>query len=213
MVRLTCDACGGAIEVDESREFGYCEYCGTKYFTKSIVNETTVINHNYHGATINIYQEQKNENGSQIGETLFVEEFKKKYSEISETFLESHIPNEVRIKKGLFGKKEEVRKGDINDMDPDSMEAYGAMMVEFIRNYPDPKDKESLISFCEYAQSILAQRDLNSEIWMFQEDIANAWVMKERLLYERVSALYPDDLRVKAIIKIHRRINKKGVFK
>ncbi len=46
-----CEGCGGSIDVDESREYGYCPYCGTKYFSEKVINNTYVTN-NYNGATI-----------------------------------------------------------------------------------------------------------------------------------------------------------------
>ena len=30
MVALKCPACGADIQLDDSREFGFCNYCGTK---------------------------------------------------------------------------------------------------------------------------------------------------------------------------------------
>ena len=36
MVKLKCTECGGEISLDENREFGFCQYCGTKiYLDKS----------------------------------------------------------------------------------------------------------------------------------------------------------------------------------
>lgn len=34
LVAAKCAQCGAAIEVDESRESGYCPHCGTKYITE-----------------------------------------------------------------------------------------------------------------------------------------------------------------------------------
>lgn len=35
-----CSECGASLKVDESREFGYCTRCGTKYITEKIISNT-----------------------------------------------------------------------------------------------------------------------------------------------------------------------------
>ena len=39
MVALKCPACGADIQLDENREFGFCNYCGTKVMQEKIVVE------------------------------------------------------------------------------------------------------------------------------------------------------------------------------
>lgn len=48
-----CESCGASIDVDESRENGFCPFCGTKYYTEKIIQNTYVTN-NYEGAIINV---------------------------------------------------------------------------------------------------------------------------------------------------------------
>lgn len=38
-IKLNCPNCGANIELDESREFGFCQYCGTKVIQEKIVVE------------------------------------------------------------------------------------------------------------------------------------------------------------------------------
>lgn len=38
MVKLKCTECGGEISLDENREFGFCQYCGTKIFLDKSYN-------------------------------------------------------------------------------------------------------------------------------------------------------------------------------
>ncbi|MBR2731136.1 MAG: tetratricopeptide repeat protein, partial [Clostridia bacterium] len=38
-VRLYCPTCGAGIELDNSREYGFCQYCGTKVVQDKIVVE------------------------------------------------------------------------------------------------------------------------------------------------------------------------------
>ncbi len=40
-VALKCPSCGADIEIDDSREFGFCSYCGTKIMQDKIVVEHT----------------------------------------------------------------------------------------------------------------------------------------------------------------------------
>ena len=39
MVPLKCPGCGANIELDDSREFGFCNYCGTKVVQDKLVVE------------------------------------------------------------------------------------------------------------------------------------------------------------------------------
>lgn len=45
MVAAKCSECGASIEVNDSRREGYCPFCGTKYVTQDIIQNT--INNNY----------------------------------------------------------------------------------------------------------------------------------------------------------------------
>lgn len=48
-----CVKCGANIKVDESKDAGICEYCGTPYVTEKVIkNYNTYISNNYAGATI-----------------------------------------------------------------------------------------------------------------------------------------------------------------
>lgn len=38
-IKLNCPNCGANIELDESREFGFCQYCGTKIVQDKIIVE------------------------------------------------------------------------------------------------------------------------------------------------------------------------------
>jgi DNA-directed RNA polymerase subunit RPC12/RpoP len=43
VITLICEGCGGNVELDDKREFGFCIFCGTKMLIKSetIINEIT----------------------------------------------------------------------------------------------------------------------------------------------------------------------------
>lgn len=45
MVAAKCSECGASIEVNDARREGYCPFCGTKYVTQDIIQNT--INNNY----------------------------------------------------------------------------------------------------------------------------------------------------------------------
>lgn len=56
-----CTQCGAAIKVDESKEAGICEYCGTPFITEKVINNyNTTVNHNYDGAIVNIIGKDSN---------------------------------------------------------------------------------------------------------------------------------------------------------
>lgn len=54
-VAAKCTQCGANIKVDDTKDAGICEFCGTAYVTeKAINNYNTFITNNYAGAHINI---------------------------------------------------------------------------------------------------------------------------------------------------------------
>ena len=56
-VAAKCTQCGANIEVDDDKEAGICEYCGTAFITEKVINNYNTYvtnNNNFAGATINI---------------------------------------------------------------------------------------------------------------------------------------------------------------
>ena len=53
LIALTCPKCGGNLEFEDSRDFGFCQYCGAKVMIKDEVNNTVnnTVN-NYNNTTI-----------------------------------------------------------------------------------------------------------------------------------------------------------------
>lgn len=56
LVAAKCAQCGADIEVDESRESGYCPHCGTKYITEKVIHNTYNTVNNTTNKTVNIGQ-------------------------------------------------------------------------------------------------------------------------------------------------------------
>lgn len=56
LVATRCSQCGANITVDDSKEKGICEFCGTEFITQKTVNHTHVTK-NFAGATINVEKE------------------------------------------------------------------------------------------------------------------------------------------------------------
>lgn len=56
LVAAKCAQCGADIEVDESRESGYCPHCGTKYITEKVIHNTYNTVNNTTNNTVNIGQ-------------------------------------------------------------------------------------------------------------------------------------------------------------
>ena len=55
IVAAKCPQCGANIKVDEEKDAGICEYCGTPFITeKAINNYNTYVTNNYAGANINV---------------------------------------------------------------------------------------------------------------------------------------------------------------
>lgn len=55
LVAARCPQCGANIKVDEEKDAGICEYCGTAFITeKAINNYNTYVTNNFAGANINV---------------------------------------------------------------------------------------------------------------------------------------------------------------
>ena len=57
MIPAKCTNCGANIQVDESKEAGICEACGTAFITEKVINNYNTIN-NYHADVVNIINEK-----------------------------------------------------------------------------------------------------------------------------------------------------------
>lgn len=50
-----CTQCGAEIKVDDTKDAGICEHCGTPFVTEKVIkNDNTYISNIFHGATINV---------------------------------------------------------------------------------------------------------------------------------------------------------------
>lgn len=74
-VSLNCPNCGAAIELDNSREFGFCQYCGTKIVQDKIVVEhrgsVSIDRTNEIDNLLNRAQEMINKNAFREAEVYF----------------------------------------------------------------------------------------------------------------------------------------------
>ena len=64
-----CTQCGGQIEVDDSKEAGICQFCGTAFITEKVIHQYVTQN-NFAGATINIQGGVDDENLYMLGGCL-----------------------------------------------------------------------------------------------------------------------------------------------
>lgn len=53
LVAAICPNCGGKINVDDTKENGVCESCGTPFVTEKVIHQN-VTNNNFSGATVNM---------------------------------------------------------------------------------------------------------------------------------------------------------------
>lgn len=61
MIPAKCTNCGANIQVDESKEAGICEACGTAFITEKVINNYNTIN-NYHADVVNVYNSPSTSN-------------------------------------------------------------------------------------------------------------------------------------------------------
>ena len=55
MIAAKCTQCGENITVDDGKDAGICEFCGTPFVTEKVINNyNTNVIHNYEGATVHI---------------------------------------------------------------------------------------------------------------------------------------------------------------
>ena len=58
---LKCPSCGADIELDDSREFGFCSYCGSRIQIGERVNINVNVKHDYTGAPEQKYTHIENQ--------------------------------------------------------------------------------------------------------------------------------------------------------
>ena len=92
MVAAKCTQCGANITVDDTKEAGICEFCGTAFITEKVINNYNTTN-NYHIETVNVFTSAKD---FQVVAGKLV-----KYKGESSTIV---IPSNVKIiGEGAFG--------------------------------------------------------------------------------------------------------------
>ncbi len=54
MVRLTCNACGGSLEIEPGQKVMMCPFCGTRFIESNVTNNYNIANGQIHAERINI---------------------------------------------------------------------------------------------------------------------------------------------------------------
>lgn len=54
MIRLTCDACGGSLEIEPGQKVMMCPFCGSKFIEKNVTNNYNIANGQINAAEVNI---------------------------------------------------------------------------------------------------------------------------------------------------------------
>ena len=72
IIRLFCSSCGASLEVSNDREYGFCQYCGSKYLLQETINLNVKIDNNNENKIELAYQ-YINENNYEKAEKLFKE--------------------------------------------------------------------------------------------------------------------------------------------
>lgn len=79
LVAAVCTQCGAGIKVDNTKEAGICEYCGTAYVTEKIINQySSYVTNNYSGTNIFLGKENSIEKDYRsANELLKLEDFER----------------------------------------------------------------------------------------------------------------------------------------
>lgn len=119
-----CTQCGGQIEVDDSKEAGICQFCGTAFITEKVIHQYVTQN-NFAGATINIQGGVETDNLIKLARRAFelknFDEAIKYYTQVKErnpddwesvfycAYLKGDItPNDITIVYDLILKNESM---------------------------------------------------------------------------------------------------------
>lgn len=69
LIGLKCPNCNGEIQMDDTKENGFCMYCGSNFHVKDEVQRIQV----EHSGTVNLNRKEESENLAIIGEQKFSE--------------------------------------------------------------------------------------------------------------------------------------------
>ena len=100
LVSLKCPNCNGDIQMDDSKENGFCMYCGSSFLVKDEVQKS----HSEHSGTINLNRKEEAENFAILGEQKYSE--KTSFTEadvkyIMENYVEKSLVLDMTNKRAL----------------------------------------------------------------------------------------------------------------
>ena len=149
MIPAKCTQCGANISVDDTKEAGICENCGTAFITeKAIINYNTV--NNYHADVVNIYSAQSE--GFEIKAGVLI-----KYNGSKDIVT---VPDEVKIiGKSAFANLE----GLVSVTLPNSVqeiEGYAFSKCKSLKIVSLPSSIKKIPSHCFYACESLTMIDV-----------------------------------------------------
>lgn len=110
LIPAICTQCGAQIKVDDQKEAGICEYCGTAFITEKAINNYNVTN-NIQANTVNIYSQSASDDFETEGSTLIIYKGKAEVVEIPryiQYIAEDAFRNNNYIKKIILSNVNEI---------------------------------------------------------------------------------------------------------
>ena len=102
MIRLTCDACGGSLEIDPGQKVMMCPFCGAKFIEKNVTNNFNIANGQIHADEVNIRTDSlaKDAKLSAAEGHLRLGDFEVAYKILQELVV--YFPEDIQVRKAMF---------------------------------------------------------------------------------------------------------------
>lgn len=102
MIRLTCDACGGSLEIDPGQKVMMCPFCGAKFIEKNVTNNFNIANGQIHADEVNIRTDSlaKDAKLSAAEGHLRLGDFEVAYKILQELVV--YFPEDIQVRMAMF---------------------------------------------------------------------------------------------------------------
>lgn len=151
LVSLKCPSCGADIELDESREFGFCTYCGTK-----IIQEKQIVELK---GKVEI---EGVSTSAQILERAYILVEDRKYSE-AEVYFDKVLELNPKCSEGYWGKMLcEYRVSDAEEAESKGFDITKSNNYNRAVMYADERQKEEYTEYGKKAATAYAVNEKNA---------------------------------------------------
>ena len=170
MIRLTCDACGGSLEIEPGQKVMMCPFCGAKFIERSVTNNISIANGQIHADAVNINADSlaKEAKLTAAEGHIRLGNYEVAYNLLQELLV--YFPEDVRIRLAMFDCVSMNRtREDYNKAEFDELEKQ----YETIAQIDKEKKKEIQSCYTTALDKLRKKQNQVNEIYYECEEIDN----------------------------------------